>query len=777
MHQAPGEPVRDPEPGTGTGTDTGSDTGGESDAGRLHRAVRALTGEIAALQAARADHRLRDLATGVLVAELGVSPAEAAEHLGRLAADTRVSVFDVAADIVNASAGAPADPAARPSPPSAAARRLRRTDTAVGAAEAVGQAAAALLEGGLAPLGVREVWLWRRTATDCLQLAAQTGGSAFQAVYWQWLPAHLPGALRTACEEGEPRWFPAGPPPGEPLPGPAPGAARAVLPLRRHGAVDGVLLAAWPGPVSLDPTVRRALESLADTAARVLDAAPDPAAADTAGASPPLAAVLDSLTAAALLLHRPGPGPDWHIAHANPVAQRLLAGVPEPVGRPLAEVLPEHCADLERLVARALADAAPRETDRIAGDGAGGGVGGLTDVRALPVGPGRSVLLWRTADDPDRLLRRVLDRLEQLALFEEDLVSGTVRWSERAYSVFGMPPDAPAVPLRELLTRVHPEDKEGLAELLDDLTIRQEGSHTLVRVIRGDGGTRYVRISAEPLVRAAATVAVTGVFHDVSARYLTELALGATYDQLTVVEAQAAARHEIVRTLQRAIVPEVPASVELPGLQAVARYRPAAHEYRVGGDWYEVLPLADGRVMVAVGDIAGHGVEAATAMVALRNTLRGLAFTGAGPGRLMGWLNEVSMAALRNPTATAACALYEPEQRLLRWSSAGHLPLILLRGGRASLLQTPGDILLGALPSATYAETVTELRPGDLLVLYTDGLVERRHSSLDDGMAQLMRSLEPLADAGLDAIADRLLAEARGNTDDDTSLVLVRVVE
>ncbi|MEU6865603.1 SpoIIE family protein phosphatase [Streptomyces sp. NPDC046876] len=772
MHQVPGEPVRGLEPGAGTGTGTDS----ELDAGPLQRAVRALTGEIAALRAARADLRLRDLATGILVAQLGVSPAEAADHLGRLASGTGMSVSDVAADIVNATAGASAAPSAPPAPPTPAARRLRRTDTAVGAAEAAGQAAAALLEGGLAPLGVREVWLWRRTATDCLQLVAHTGGSPLQAVHWQWLPAHLSGALHTACDEGGPGWFPAGPPPGEPLPGPGPEAGRAVLPLRHHGTVDGVLLAVWPGPVSFDLTLRRALEALADTAARVLDAAPDPAAADTVGASPPLAAVLDSLTAAALLLHRPDAPADWHIAHANPVAQRLLAGVPDPVGRTLAEVLPEHCADLENLLAQALADAAPREADRIAGDGAGGGVGGLTDVRALPVGPDRSVLLWRTADDPDRLLRRVLDRLEQLALFEEDLVSGTVRWSERAYAVVGMAPDAPALPLRELLPRVHPDDKEALAELLDDLTIRQEGAHALVRLVRGDGGNRYVRISAEPLVRAAATVAVTGVFQDVSARHLTELALGATYDQLTVVEAQAAARHEVVRRLQRAIVPEVPASVELPGLLAAARYRPAAQEYRVGGDWYEVLPLADGRVMVAVGDIAGHGVEAATAMVALRNTLRGLAFTGAGPAQLMAWLNEVSMA-LRNPTATAACALYEPEERLLRWSSAGHLPLILLREGRARLLETPGDILLGALPSAEYTETVTALRPGDLLVLYTDGLVERRHSSLDEGMAQLMRSLEPLADAGLEPIADRLLAEARGNTDDDTSLVLVRVVQ
>ncbi|MEU7551368.1 SpoIIE family protein phosphatase [Streptomyces sp. NPDC044571] len=742
------------------------DPASASDSGALLRAVRALTAEIAELQAECADRHLLDLATGVLVAQLSVPPADAADHLRRLVAQTGLGTRDVAADIVNAAAGTAAAAGADPAAP----RRLRRTDAAVTAAATAGQAAAALLDAGLGHLGAQEVWLWRRTATDCLQLAAQAGGSTLASSHWQWLLPQLGGALRAALDHGEARWLPDGPPPDHPLPGPAPDAGRAVLPLRHKGSVTGVLLVCWPGPVVFDPPVVRAVEAVGDTAAVVLDADPGPEGPGSASA---LGALLDCLGEAALVLLRPEGAPDWSVGHANPMAARQLAEVPRPVGRVLAEVLPAHCAELARLVEQARAAAAPRRADRLSGrDGAA-----LVDVRALPLGPGRCVVLWHPSDDASRLLPRVLDRLDRLALFEEDLVSGVSRWSERAYEVFGVERDAPPVPLWDLMPRIHPDDKGGMARLLERLTVHQEGAQALVRVVREDGGLRHVRISAEPLLQGAVTAAVTGVFQDVSDRYRTELALGASFDQLTAMEAQAAVRRQFVRQLQQAIVPEVPDSLSLPGLLASARYRPAAQDYKVGGDWYDVLPLGGGRVMLAVGDIAGHGIESATAMVALRNALRGLAYTGAAAGQLMGWLNDVALAAPGHPTATAVCALYEPRERVLRWASAGHPPLVLLREGRASRLEPPHDILLGAVPSVSYTETATALRPGDLLVLYTDGLVERRHSPLDEGVSLLMTAVEQLADAGIEEQADRLLTGARENTDDDTSLVLVRVAQ
>ncbi|MFD0331736.1 PP2C family protein-serine/threonine phosphatase [Streptacidiphilus monticola] len=128
----------------------------------------------------------------------------------------------------------------------------------------------------------------------------------------------------------------------------------------------------------------------------------------------------------------------------------------------------------------------------------------------------------------------------------------------------------------------------------------------------------------------------------------------------------------------------------LPGLQVAVRYRPAEQEHLVGGDWYDTLPLPGGRVLLSVGDVAGHGIEAATGMVALRNALRGLAATGAGPGQLLTWLNSVSLHLTDEVTATAVCAVFDPGTRELRWARAGHLPPVLVRDHAASPSRSAG---------------------------------------------------------------------------------------
>lgn len=291
---------------------------------------------------------------------------------------------------------------------------------------------------------------------------------------------------------------------------------------------------------------------------------------------------------------------------------------------------------------------------------------------------------------------------------------------------------------------MHPEDGEALTELLRTLVERRTGAQTVLRIVMEDRAVRHVRVAAEPLLDAGSVIGVAGVYQDVSASRRTEAALTATFDQLTAVRTQAELRHQMALQLQQAIVPEVPDLQALPDLVVAARYRPAAEEYRVGGDWYDVQPLPSGKVLVTVGDVAGHGIDSVTGMVALRNAQRGLACTGDSPRRLMEWLNEMTLRTSGHPTATAVCALYDPEDRGLVWSSAGHLPMLLLRDGTAQLLEPPQDILLGAVPSYAYQERRTVLRPGDTLLLYTDGLVERRHDGLDHGLAQLAAAAERL---------------------------------
>jgi serine phosphatase RsbU (regulator of sigma subunit) len=179
-------------------------------------------------------------------------------------------------------------------------------------------------------------------------------------------------------------------------------------------------------------------------------------------------------------------------------------------------------------------------------------------------------------------------------------------------------------------------------------------------------------------------------------------------------------------------------------------------------------------VLLVVGDIAGHGIEAVTGMVAARNSLRGLAITGAGPAALLGWLNEAVCHLTDGLIGTAICGLYTPASRSLRWARAGHLPPILVRRGTAAELPLPDGMMLGADPGARYAEATTRLRRGDTLLLFTDGLVERRDMAIDDAVRALAELASgPVSDVGV--FADQMLASGASDTGDDACLVAVHV--
>ncbi|MGW6566742.1 SpoIIE family protein phosphatase [Streptomyces sp. NPDC054975] len=766
-----------------------------------------LSAENRRLRAELTRRHLIDLATGVLAAQLGASPADAAEHLAALSHATGLGVEDLSADIVNGVAGpsgsqgaalraepAPAEPVVFSTPDE---RRARRAASEAETTDTVGEAAHALLEGGLVPLGAECLWLWRRDAWGCLRLAGHAGVGAAEAAAWQWIPPAAPPVFRSVLADGAPVWLDDGPETGEVLPGPAHRSARAVLALQSRGATVGLALVAWPGPVVFDAALKRALVGLIDVAGTVLDAADSPSSA-----VPGLVDVLDALVHPAMLL-RLAPPPSAPtspppssptapttspptspptVEHLNDYAVAALGGAPPAEDRSLALALPRLHADLAHLARRALRTARTQRVARLPASAPTGPADQvdddsttLLDVRVLPAGAERAVVLWHAATDPGLASERAVSRLQSVALFQDSLTDGGAVWSEQAYALFGRARDEPPVPLLGMRGLVHPEDGEALTDLLKTLTERRTGAQTVLRIILGDGTVRHVRVAAEPLLDAGAVTGFAGVYQDVSASRRVEAALNATFDQLTAVRTRAELRHQIALQLQQAIVPEVPDLQEFPGLVVAARYRPAAEEYRVGGDWYDVQPLPSGKVLVAVGDVAGHGIESVTGMVALHNAQRGLACTGESPRRLMEWLNEVTLRTSGYPTATAVCALYDPAERELVWSSAGHLPVLLVRDGEARLIDPPQDVLLGAVPSYAYEERRTSLQPGDTLLLYTDGLIERRHDGLDEGLARLAAQAELLSGYPPNEQVARLLETAGGDTDDDTSIVAVLV--
>lgn len=231
--------------------------------------------------------------------------------------------------------------------------------------------------------------------------------------------------------------------------------------------------------------------------------------------------------------------------------------------------------------------------------------------------------------------------------------------------------------------------------------------------------------------------------------------------------------------VQEVMLPaEVPASVT-QAVQVAVRYRPASDALQVGGDWYDVADLGQGRLAVAVGDVVGHGLCAAAVMGQLRSALSALTVADVGPAAAMTALDRV---ARHSPDATATTAVkvvIDPELDLAIYSSAGHLPPLILRkdGTVHALDQALGPPLavtqrIGSRPLGT-----ATLAKGDTLVLYTDGLVERRGEALDRGIGRLKAALVRLRRLDVDSLADELLAELPPHSAlrDDIALIVLRL--
>ncbi|MDP5181033.1 SpoIIE family protein phosphatase [Blastococcus sp. BMG 814] len=243
------------------------------------------------------------------------------------------------------------------------------------------------------------------------------------------------------------------------------------------------------------------------------------------------------------------------------------------------------------------------------------------------------------------------------------------------------------------------------------------------------------------------------------------------------------AQQQLAEGLQRSLLTEPP---EPDHAEIAVRYLPAAEAARVGGDWYDAFLQPGGATMLVIGDVVGHDTEAAAAMGQLRGLLRGVAtYSDAGPGEVLRGL-DASMTTLQIPTmATAAVARLEQtpdevEQGVtrMRWANAGHLPPLVLteEGQVAELGEWTGDLLLGVDPGTQRRESVAMLRRGSTVLLYTDGLVERRDSDLDEGIQRLRAAVEELADLPLEALLDELLHRlVDGHPEDDVALVAVRL--
>jgi serine phosphatase RsbU (regulator of sigma subunit) len=240
--------------------------------------------------------------------------------------------------------------------------------------------------------------------------------------------------------------------------------------------------------------------------------------------------------------------------------------------------------------------------------------------------------------------------------------------------------------------------------------------------------------------------------------------------------------HEQRRTaevLQRSMLTELPTSADL---ELAARYQPAADEVQVGGDWYDAFRLPDGGTCVVIGDVVGHDLHAAAAMGQVRQLVRAIAYDrGESPALV---LQRVDRALGGLDVSTFATVLVARVDRpdvggtglRLRWANAGHPPpLVLTPGEGVVTLERPADLLLGYSPDTTRVDHEDELPAGATLLLYTDGLVERRDSPLDHGLARLRQSARGLASLSADEVCSEVLARmVPADAEDDVAVLAVR---
>lgn len=528
----------------------------------------------------------------------------------------------------------------------------------------------------------------------------------------------------------------------------------------------------------------------------------EPPGGDPPGGLPGMFRLLDQL-AESVLVASPvrddgGRVTDFAITHLSPgyvdPGGRLVTEI---AGLTLLQAYPDGASGggIFARAARVLADGVAQQvTGPVAGPLSGKtDAVRIADLRAAPHA-GRVVFTWREqVSHEDSRLAELLDhvqRVGRLGGWEEDLRTGSVRWTEAAYAVFGLDPEhAAPIPVSGLHSHVVAADRMLVVRFRQSLLLEREPAAAVFRVVRpDDGAIRQIRVFAEPLLEHGEplltvgdpalprgdVVGLRGAFQDVSALYHTRAALAATRDLLADSEQRAAEEHELAVRLQRAIMPPGVRPVETAGVDIAVRYRPAEAGRLVAGDWYDALPLPGGELLLVVGDIAGHGIEAVTGMVAARNALRGLAVTGADPHRLLSQLNYAACLFTEGVTGTVICGLYDPRTRVLRWARAGHLPPVLVRGGVAVVQPMPEGMLLGMELDAEYEEVTLQLRAGDTLLLYTDGLIERRAASISDALAEFAAAAVP-AGPDADSHAARILASAASDTGDDACLLAVRI--
>ncbi|MFD5294600.1 PP2C family protein-serine/threonine phosphatase [Streptomyces mutabilis] len=406
----------------------------------------------------------------------------------------------------------------------------------------------------------------------------------------------------------------------------------------------------------------------------------------------------------------------------------------------------------------------------------------IAEVRVSPCGD-QLLLTWEPGHRAH--MAAAAQRLVRTCWAEWNLGDDGVEPSRGFRRLLGLAEDGPLPTLSDLAGTVTADSLPGLYRMLYEVVLRKRTASCSVRL----PGTlhRITRMTAEPVLIAPGgpVWGVRAVLTDVTAERRRRAAAERAQREVRRHREHVKTLGEVAEALREAVLPHFHDEPATYGLQATVVYRPDAREAGVGGDWYKVRKLPDG-FLVALGDARGHGLTAVTLMAKLRWALAGLAYTEQPVEQLTHWLNETACADGIESTATAIVAGYHPERSLLRWTCAGHPSPVLVRDGRATPLPPPAGgpgLPLGVLPGTAYTAAVAPIRAGDIVLMYSDGLTERRGSDPDldtlrflEAAALSFRATAP--GPGRDELhryAEHLVARLDGpHRSDDATLLALR---
>lgn len=635
--------------------------------------------------------------------------------------------------------------------------------------------------------GVGGVAIYAVEPDRSLQLVGSAGLPPPMVSAWRRVAAPLTTAAGHAARTGDPLWLPDLAEArrrfvliGEPE---AVWPSRALLPVRGDDRAVAVVTLLWSAPEPLSPATRRAVlaavDGVAERIAERLRTQPH-----RAGWIADAQTLLDGLSGALAVLV---PIRDDDGAVLDHVIVAASPGAVDITGRQGRELIGSSAAaeypgvvegELWQAYAQVLTTGRPREVGPFTYTATSEGVDAeaVYTVRVSRFGGG-ILISWIRHDEQQRFLTRLAatERLGRLGYGEWDLVTDQIDWSDGLYAIFERDPaDGPST-LEEAARFIHPEDAPWVAPALAGFFEGGQPLDVTYRLVLPGGVVKHVQCRFEARRdRAGRVLRAYGLVVDVTEREV------AARDKarLADVEAELVERrrsqqveHRLVTALQQIILPLPAGVLEPPGLQVAVRYQPAEEVSRVGGDWFDVVPLPDDRTLLVVGDVAGHGITAAATMARLRHSIAALAVTSTEPAELLGYLNLLVCDDTAEPTATVVVARFDPVTRAVTWAQAGHPPPVVVAGDDAAALARPNGMIVGARRDSTYESATVELAVGDTLLLYTDGLIERREPYDDDWLGPLLRGLRGAGAQPVDALLSGLRP---ANPADDTCVLALR---